>query len=150
MKLNDLHNTKGARKKRKIVGRGDGSGSGGTAGRGHKGQKARSGANMRPFFEGGQIPLFRRLPKRGFKHAHKLYNIINLSVIDSNFAAGDKVDENILRGKGLVGSKISGLKILANGEITKAITIVADKFSESAKVKIENAGGKCETVPTDA
>ena len=92
MKLHDLHNTPGSRKKRKIVGRGDGSGLGGTAGRGHKGQKARSGANMRPFFEGGQIPFFRRLPKRGFKSLdHKHLNTVNVSILETSFSAGARL-----------------------------------------------------------
>ncbi len=147
MKLHELRNTPGARKKRKIIGRGDASGQGGTAGRGHKGQKARAGANMRPFFEGGQIPLFRRLPKRGFKSMdHKLYNIVNLSNIENNFSAGDIVDESTLRGKKLLGDKHEGLKVLGSGELTKALTIKANKFSASAKSKIESAGGVCELV----
>ncbi len=147
MKLHDLHNTPGSKKRRKVVGRGDGSGLGGTAGRGHKGQKARAGANMRPFFEGGQIPLFRRLPKRGFKSLeHKTYNIVNLSLVDSAFATGECVDESTLRAKKLIGTKFSGLKILGTGEITKALSFKANKFSESAKSKIESAGGNCEQI----
>ncbi len=147
MKLHDLHNTPGSRKKRKIVGRGDGSGLGGTAGRGHKGQKARSGANMRPFFEGGQIPFFRRLPKRGFKSLdHKHLNTVNVSILETSFSAGDMVDEEILRKKGIIGKKFSGLKILGTGELTKSLTVRADAFSESARQKVEAAGGKCDTV----
>lgn len=146
MKLNDLHNTPGARKRRKLLGRGDGSGRGGTSGKGHKGQKARAGANMRPFFEGGQIPLFRRLPKRGFKNPDRFkYNIINLSTLDKLFSANDSVDEQILREKGVVSDKLDGLKILANGEISKPLKVKATKFSLSAKSKIEAAGGSCET-----
>lgn len=145
MKLHELKNTPGAKKRRKIVGRGDGSGLGGTAGRGHKGEKARSGTQIRPFFEGGQIPFFRRLPKRGFKsRSHKLYNIVNLIQIENNFSAGETIDENILREKKLIGNKGTGLKVLGAGEITKPFTIKADKFSETAKSKIEAAGGKCE------
>ena len=147
MKLHDLHNTPGSRKKRKIVGRGDGSGLGGTAGRGHKGQKARSGANMRPFFEGGQIPFFRRLPKRGFKSLeHKHLNTVNVSILETSFSAGDMVDEETLRKKGIIGKKFSGLKILGTGELTKSLTVRADAFSESARQKVEAVGGKCDTV----
>ncbi len=148
MKLHELSNTPGARKRRKIVGRGDGSGSGGTAGRGHKGQKARSGANMRPFFEGGQVPLFRRLPKRGFTSTdHKRYTVINLNKLEENFAANDAVDLETLIKKGLVTkSSKDGLKILGSGEITKPLSVKAKKFSGSAKTKIESVGGKCEEI----
>lgn len=147
MKLNDLHNTPGARKKRKLLGRGDGSGLGGTSGKGHKGQKARAGANMRPFFEGGQIPLFRRLPKRGFNYPeHIRYNIVNVATLDEVFSANDSVDENILREKGVINGKLEGLKILGDGKINKPLKVKATKFSSSAKVKIETVGGTCETI----
>ncbi len=144
MKLHDLHNNPGARKRRKTVGRGDGSGHGGTSGKGHKGQRARTGANMRPFFEGGQIPLFRRLPKFGFNHPRKEFNIVNISVLDKLFTAEDRIDEKLLQEKGVIGNRNSGLKVLGNGEVTKALKIKADKFSASAKAKIEAAGGTCE------
>ena len=147
MKLHELHNTPGARKKRKIIGRGDGSGQGGTAGRGHKGEKARSGVPRRPFFEGGQMTFFRRLPKKGFKSLdHKLFNLINVSMLDANFAQGDTIDEALLQEKGLIGKKALGLKVLGDGEITKAVTVKACKFSASAKAKIEASGGKCELI----
>lgn len=144
MKLHDLHNNPGARKRRKTVGRGDGSGHGGTSGKGHKGQRARAGANMRPFFEGGQIPFFRRLPKHGFSHPRRELNIVNISVLDKIFSANDSIDEKILQEKGIIGDRNTGLKVLGNGEVTKALKIKANKFSASAKAKIEAAGGTCE------
>ncbi|OGV52955.1 MAG: 50S ribosomal protein L15 [Lentisphaerae bacterium GWF2_52_8] len=145
MKLHDLHPTPGTRHPRKRVGRGDGSGQGGTAGRGNKGDKARSGAHIRPYFEGGQIPLFRRLPKHGFKNPnHKFYALINVSVIEKYFAANDVVDIEVLKTKGLVSKNETELKVLANGEISKSVTVKACKFSAAAKAKIEAAGGKCE------
>jgi large subunit ribosomal protein L15 len=146
MELQKLNNTKGF-KKRKRVGRGDSSGLGRTCGRGEKGQKSRSGSKIRLHFEGGQIPLFRRLPHiRGFKaRNHKNWTCVNLSSIDAAFAAGDVVDVQSLIEKRIIDKTEHGLKILAVGEITKAITIKADKFSKTAQSKIEAAGGKCET-----
>ncbi len=146
MKLHDLH-TSPSKKRRKLRGRGDGSGLGGTSGRGHKGQKARSAAIIRPFFEGGQIPFFRRLPKRGFnKPDHKEYNLVNVELLEKVFAAGDVVDEAVLHKKGLIAKSMEGLKVLGNGELKKALTVKANKFSASAKAKIEAAGGKCEQI----
>ena len=145
MKLHTLKNTEGARKRRKRVGRGDASGWGRTAGRGEKGQSSRSGSSRRLHFEGGQIPLFRRLPKRGFKSRnHKDYTVVNLSELDKVFVANDTVDEKLLREKSIVPKIKYGLKILGNGEITKPLTVIADHFSVTAKEKIEKAGGKCE------
>ena len=147
MKLHDMSPTPGSRKPRKRVGRGDSSGLGKTAGRGEKGQKSRSGARIRPFFEGGQIPLFRRLPKRGFKNADRIvYALVNLSVLESNFQAGDVVDLASLREKKLLGKGESIVKVLANGEITKALTVKAAKFSAAAAEKIQAVGGKIEIV----
>jgi large subunit ribosomal protein L15 len=147
MKLHDLHTSDGSTHKKRRVGRGDSSGWGRTCGRGEKGQKSRSGAVVRPFFEGGQIPLFRRIPKRGFKSFNrKDYNIVNLSVIESVFDTGAVVDIEALRTKGVVGDNALPLKILAHGDISKSITIKADKFSATAKSKIEAAGGTCEIV----
>lgn len=146
MQLSKLSNTKGF-KKRKRVGRGDSSGLGRTCGRGEKGQKSRSGSKIRLHFEGGQIPLFRRLPHiRGFKaRNHKNWTCVNLSSIDAAFAAGDVVDVKSLIEKRIIDKTEHGLKILANGEITIAVTIKADIFSKTAQSKIEAAGGKCET-----
>ena len=147
MKLHDIAPTPGSRHRRKRVGRGDSSGLGKTAGRGEKGQKSRTGAVIRPFFEGGQIPLFRRLPKRGFKNADRIiYALINLNVLDANFEAGDVVDFDALRAKKLLAKSDTIIKILANGEITKALTVKAAKFSAAAAAKIEAAGGKVEIV----
>ena len=147
MKLHDIAPTPGSRHRRKRVGRGDSSGLGKTAGRGEKGQKSRTGAVIRPFFEGGQIPLFRRLPKRGFKNADRIiYALVNLNVLDANFEAGDVVDFDALRNKKLLAKSDTIIKILANGEITKALTVKAAKFSAAAAAKIQAAGGKIEIV----
>ena len=147
MKLHELSPNPGSRQRRKRVGRGDSSCLGKTAGRGEKGQKSRTGSKIRPFFEGGQIPLFRRLPKRGFNSPdHVEYTLINLNILEENFNAGDVVDVEALGAKNLLGKKVGLIKILANGEITKALTVKADKFSAAAQAKIEAAGGKVEVV----
>lgn len=147
MKLHELSPNPGSRQRRKRVGRGDSSGLGKTAGRGEKGQKSRTGSKVRPFFEGGQIPLFRRLPKRGFNQPdHIEYALVNLNILEDNFAAGDVVDAESLRAKKLLGKAEKMIKILANGELTKALTVKAEKFSAAAKAQIEAAGGKVEVV----
>ena len=147
MKLHDIAPTPGSRHRRKRVGRGDSSGLGKTAGRGEKGQKSRTGSVIRPFFEGGQIPLFRRLPKRGFKNADRIiYALVNLDKLNDNFEAGDVVDFDALRAKKLLAKSDTIVKILANGEITKALTVKAAKFSAAAAAKIQAAGGKIEIV----
>ena len=139
MKLHDIAPTPGSKHRRKRVGRGDSSGLGKTAGRGEKGQKSRTGAVIRPFFEGGQIPLFRRLPKRGFKNADRIiYALVNLDKLNDNFEA--------LRAKKLLAKSDTIIKVLANGEITKALTVKAAKFSAAAVEKIQAAGGKIEIV----
>ncbi|MDD5728157.1 MAG: 50S ribosomal protein L15 [Victivallales bacterium] len=147
MKLHDLEVAPGSKHRRKRVGRGDGSGLGGTCGRGHKGQHSRSGAKIRPYFEGGQIPLFRRLPKRGFKSLNRVvFHTVNLNKLEENFKAGELVDAAVLRDKGIIGKDDYAVKILADGEITKALTVKAGKFSKAAQAAIEAAGGKCEIV----
>jgi large subunit ribosomal protein L15 len=147
MKLHELAPTPGSKKRRMRVGRGDGSNWGGTAGRGHKGQKSRTGAAIRHHFEGGQTPSFRRIPKRGFNSGIKeIANVVNVAVLAENFKAGDTVDENAIRMAGLIGKSKAPLKVLGNGEIAVALTVKANKFSAAAKAKIEAAGGKCETV----
>lgn len=144
MKLHELQNNV-PRQARKRVGRGDGSGNGRTAGRGEKGAGARTGHTSRPFFEGGQIPLIRRLPKRGFKNPnHVFFEVVNIQVLDENFQDGDKVDVLELQKRGLASKSDAPLKILANGELTKKLTVVADKFSAAARQKIEAAGGTCQ------
>ncbi|MCM8525235.1 MAG: 50S ribosomal protein L15 [Lentisphaeraceae bacterium] len=145
MKLSSLNNPKGY-KRRKRVGRGDSSGLGRTCGRGEKGQKSRSGSKIRLHFEGGQIPLFRRLPHiRGFKaRNHKNWTCVNVSDIEKAFEAGDVVDSAALIDKKIISAIDHGLKILADGEISKSITVKADAFSKTAQSKIEAAGGKCE------
>ena len=147
MKLHELQVTPGSRKSKTRRGRGDGSGLGGTAGRGEKGQRSRTGAAIRHHFEGGQTPSFRRIPKRGFSNGVKLiYNVVNLDAIDEVFEAGSVIDVAALRGKGLVGKSEAPLKILGNGEIKNAFTFKAEKFSATAKAKIEAAGGTAEVI----
>ena len=147
MKLHELSPNPGSRQRRKRVGRGDSSGLGTTAGRGEKGQRSCPGSKIRPFFEGGQIPLFRRLPKRGFNQPNHIeYALVNLNILEDNFAAGDVVDAESLRAKKLLGKAEKMIKILANGELTKALTVKAEKFSAAAQAKIEAAGGKVEVV----
>ena len=145
MKLHELTTTPGSTQRSKRVGRGDGSGMGKTATRGEKGQKSRTGSTIRPFFEGGQIPLFRRLPKRGFKNPDRIeYELVNLSVLNDHFEAGDVVDIDVLKQRGLAGKgRDMRLKVLANGELSKALKVTAEKFSAQAKAKIEAAGGSC-------
>ena len=143
MKLHEFRSTI-QRRPRKRRGRGEGGGHGGTCGRGNKGQRSRSGASRRPYFEGGQIPLIRRLPKRGFtSHRHLDYAIINLSRLDKAFAAGDEVNVVTLTEKGMMHHLGAGLKILGKGEITKPLKVTANAFSAGAKTKIEAAGGTC-------
>lgn len=143
MKLHELKNTV-PRPNRKRVGRGDGSGHGRTAGRGEKGAGARTGHSRRPYFEGGQIPLIRRLPKRGFKNPnHTEYVVINLNVLEELDAGDAVIDRAMLQAKGLIGKASQPLKILGDGELTKKVSVVADKFSKSARSKIESLGGVC-------
>ncbi len=145
MKLNELKPVAGARHAKKRVGRGVGSGMGKTATRGHKGQNARSGGGVRPAFEGGQTPLFKRLPKRGFTNvSRKEYAVVNLGDINDKFEAGAVIDVAALKNAGLVKKEYEGVKVLSNGELTKAVTIKAAKFSKSALEKISQAGGTAE------
>jgi large subunit ribosomal protein L15 len=142
LSLNNLKPTKGSTHKKKRVGRGPGSGLGKTSGRGHKGQKSRSGYSSRPGFEGGQMPLQRRLPKRGFTNIFKKEWIeISLAKIDSHFAAGEEVTPEILHERGLIKKAKHDLVILGNGDLTKSINISAHRFTKTAKDKIEKAGG---------
>ena len=134
------------RKNRKRVGRGIGSGTGKTAGKGHKGQLARSGGRPRPGFEGGQIPLFQRLPKRGFKNVnHKEYAIVNLKELNV-FNDGDVVTPEVLLERGIISKHKDGVKILAHGTLTKKITIKANLFSKNALTAIESVGGTAEVI----
>ena len=145
MKLNELKPVAGARHAKKRVGRGVGSGMGKTATRGHKGQNARSGGGVRPAFEGGQTPLFKRLPKRGFTNvSRKEYAVVNLGDINDKFEAGTTIDVEALKNAGLIKKEYEGVKVLGNGELTKALTIKAAKFSKSALEKISQAGGTAE------
>ena len=148
MRLGNLSPAEGATTAKKRLGRGIGSGLGKTSGKGHKGQWARSGGGVRPGFEGGQMPLIRRIPKRGFNnHFRKVYSIVNLSVLEG-LEANSVVDMAVLAEKGLIKvmKDCIGLKVLGNGALTKAITVKAKAFSASAKEAIEKAGGKIEQI----
>ena len=146
MKLHELSPQEGSVKEGFRKGRGAGSGNGKTAGKGHKGQNARSGGGVRPGFEGGQLPLYRKLPKRGFtNHFAKQYAIINVETLD-RYEAGAVIDIDTLINDKVIKNRFDGLKVLANGEITKALTVKAAVFSAQAKEKIEAAGGKAEVV----
>ena len=147
MKLNELKKNEGATFRKKIVGRGSGSGLGKTSGRGQKGQNARSGGGVSPVFEGGQLPLYRRLPKRGFSnHDFKtVYAVINLSDLNV-FNDGDVVTPALLKEKGIVKKQLNGIKVLGNGTLEKKITIQAHRFSSSALRKIEESGSKAEVI----
>ena len=141
LKLNNLSPSKGARRNKKRLGRGPGSGHGKTAARGHKGARSRSGYTMKPGFEGGQMPLHRRLPKRGFNNIFKQeYVIVSLSDLD-RFEAGSTVDRQALVDAGVIRKNAGPVKVLANGEITTAITLEVDKISGAARDKITAAGG---------
>ncbi len=146
MKLNELSPAQGSAKAAWRKGRGPGSGNGKTAGKGHKGQNARSGGGVRPGFEGGQLPLYRKLPKRGFKNRFAVnYAIVNVSALNV-FENGAVVDMEALKAAKLVRKELDGVKILGEGELTKALTVKATVFSATAKEKIEAAGGKIEEV----
>ncbi len=147
MKLHELRPNEGSVQTRKRVGRGAGSGLGKTSGKGHKGQNARSGGGVRPGFEGGQLPLFRRLPKRGFsnydfKIRYATVNVEDLEIFDNDTV----VTTELLLEKGLIKKELDGVKILGNGNLTKKLTVKANKFTNSAKTKIENIGGKTEVI----
>ena len=147
MRLNELEKNVGATQRRKIVGRGRGSGLGKTSGKGHKGQNARSGGGVRPVFEGGQTPLYRRLPKRGFSNYEfkTTYAVINVSDLN-RFENGTVVSPALLKEVGLVKNQLDGIKVLGNGELTKKLTVQAHKFSKIAKEKIEKSGSKIEVM----
>jgi len=147
MKLHELSPNPGSVKVRKRVGRGAGSGLGKTSGKGHKGQNARSGGGVRVGFEGGQLPLFRRLSKRGFNNYEfrTVYATVNVGDLN-RFEDGTTVTPELLIETGLVKKELDGIKVLGNGELTKKLTVKANKFSDSAKTKIENIGGKTEVI----
>ena len=147
MKLHELSPNPGSVSSRKRVGRGPGSGLGKTSGKGHKGQNARSGGGVRVGFEGGQLPLFRRLSKRGFNNYEfrTVYATVNVGDLD-RFEEGTTVTPELLIETGLVGKELDGIKILGNGELTKKLTVKANKFSDTAREKIEKIGGKTEVI----
>ena len=147
MKLHELEKNIGATHAKKRVGRGPGSGLGKTSGKGQKGQKARSGGSINPVFEGGQLPLFRRLPKRGFKNYNfrTRYAVINLDTLN-RFDEGTVVTPALLKETGIIKNQLDGVKVLGNGELTKKLTIQANKFSASALEKIKESGSKAEVI----
>lgn len=147
MKLHELSPNEGSVKSKKRVGRGIGSGLGKTSGKGHKGQNARSGGGVRPGFEGGQLPLFRRLSKRGFNNYNfrTVYAVVNVGDLE-RFEDGTTVTIEMLKESGLVNKELDGIKILGNGKLTKKLTVKANKFSNTAKEKIESVGGKIEVI----
>ncbi len=146
MKLHELSPNAGSTKESKRIGRGHGSGQGKTAGKGHKGQNARSGGGVRPGFEGGQTALARRIPKRGFNNIFATeYAVVNVADLD-RFVDGTVVDTELLIASGLIKKELDGVKVLGNGELTKNLTVKAAAFSASAKEKIEKAGGKAEVM----
>ena len=147
MKLHELSTVEGSTHRRKVVGRGPGSGHGKTSTRGEKGQKARSGASIHPWFEGGQTPLYKRLPRRGFSNARftKKYAIVNVSDLN-RFEDGTVVDIKLLKEVGLIKKELDGVKVLGNGELTKKLTVRVNAFTKTAKKKIENIGGKTEVI----
>ena len=145
MKLHELSPALGSTKASYRKGRGPGSGNGKTAGKGHKGQNARSGGGVRLGFEGGQLPLYRKLPKRGFKNRFAThYAIVNVGTLNAKFENGETVNVEALLAKGILNKALDGLKVLGNGELTKNLTVEAAIFSQTAKEKIEAAGGKAE------
>src|SRR5690349_19648637 len=147
MSLNNLRPPKGAKHAKKRIGRGQGSGQGKTAGRGHKGAKSRSGFKFKRGFEGGQMPLHRRVPKRGFHNPFRVeYDVVNLDTLTAKFDAGTVVTPDLLREAGLVGRRGAPVKVLARGDVAKALTIRAHKFSGKAAEKIAAAGGTTEVI----
>ncbi|AEM79585.1 LSU ribosomal protein L15P [Thermoanaerobacter thermohydrosulfuricus] len=147
MRLHDLKPAEGARRERKRVGRGIGSGHGKTSGRGQKGQKARSGGGVRPGFEGGQMPLTRRLPKRGFTNIFKKeYAIVNVGTLEERFEDGAVITPEVLIESGIIKDVKDGVKILGDGDLSKKFTVKAHKFSQSAIEKIQAVGGKAEVI----
>lgn len=147
MNLHDLSPAEGSKKARKRIGRGPASGQGKTAGKGHKGQKARSGGGVRPGFEGGQMPLQRRVPKRGFTNIFRTeYATVNVADLEARFDDGATVDVDAIVASGLLKKTLDGVKVLGNGEITKKLDVKVNAFSETAKAKIEAAGGKAEVI----
>jgi large subunit ribosomal protein L15 len=149
MKLHEIKPAPGSTKRRKVVGRGRGSGHGTTAGRGGKGQTARTGSSIPAWFEGGQMPLIRRLPKRGFTNIFKKdYALVNVKTLE-RFESGQEVTPALLVSKGLIRSRNDGVKVLGTGALTKALTVHAHKFSRSAAAKIEAVGGKVQVIERD-
>lgn len=147
MKLENLEKS-AEYKTSKRVGRGPGSGMGKTSTRGQKGQKSRSGVSIKPWFQGGQAPIYRRIPKRGFNNSNftTRYAIINLSDLNTFFNDGDVVSEEVLKERGIIKKRLSGIKVLGNGVLEKKLTVKANRFTSSAITKIEDAGGKAEVI----
>jgi large subunit ribosomal protein L15 len=151
MNLDDVHRGIHKHKKRKRIGRGPGSGYGKTSGRGHKGQGSRAGASQKPTFEGGQMPLIRRIPKRGFHNRWALsVAVVNVGDLEQRFGAGEEVNPETLKARNLAKGRFDLLKILGNGQLTKSLTVSAHRFSKSAREKIEQAGGQVIVLPGKA
>lgn len=150
LRLDNLRPTPGSKRGRKRVGRGYSSGHGGhECGKGTKGQNSRSGVTVRPGYEGGQTPFWMRFPKRGFHNVGRIeYAVVNVGDLDAQFAAGDEVSLDVLAARGLVKNPKCGLKVLGQGELTKALVVKADRFSQTAREKIEAAGGRAEGEPS--
>ncbi|HPE14402.1 MAG TPA: 50S ribosomal protein L15 [Bacilli bacterium] len=147
MKLHELKKNDGATSSRKRLGRGPGSGLGKTSGKGHKGQKARSGAKISPVFEGGQLPLYRRLPHRGFNNSNFRVEYAVINVSDLNvFKDGEVVTPELLKDKGIIKKQLAGIKVLGNGKLDKKLTVRAHRFSSSAIAKLEESGSKIEVI----
>ena len=151
MKLNDVHRGIRKSRSRRRIGRGPGSGHGKTCGRGHKGQHSRAGWSRKPAFQGGAMPLVRRVPKRGFNNKFALkVHVINLSELEARFEPGDEVTPEILRARSIVNERFDVLKILGNGQLTKKLKVSAHRFSKSAREQIEKAGGETVVLPGKA
>jgi large subunit ribosomal protein L15 len=147
LNLEDLRPTKGSMKKTRRVGRGPGSTKGKTAGKGHKGQKSRSGAKARAGFEGGQTPIYRRVPKKGFNNVNKkTFTVINLDVLEERYNSDEEVTVSGLLERGIIQKELDGVKLLGDGKISKKLTVKVHAFSKSAKEKIEAAGGQIEVI----
>jgi large subunit ribosomal protein L15 len=147
MKLNEVRPARGAVRERKRIGRGPGSGRGGTAGKGHKGEQARSGSPKRKAFEGGQVRITRRLPKFGFKNPFRIeYQVVNVKRLQERFADGDNVDVEALIARGLLSKRFEAVKVLGDGDLSKKLSVRVDAVSDTARQKIEAAGGRVEIV----
>src|SRR6056297_726087 len=147
LKLSELRPTEGSRKKTRRVGRGPGSTRGKTSGKGHKGQRARSGSSLRPGYEGGQTPLYMRTPKKGFNNYNKkVFSVVNIKTLEERFADEEQVTPEVLKSRGIVKNLLDGVKLLGEGKLSKKLTVKVNACSNSAKEKVEAAGGQVEVI----